>query len=218
MTIDLPGDPPPPPRVVDIGSDGCQLHWGMPWAPSVPLGMRFQGTVCFNDVEPAFPITMQAMSRAEAPSGRTYSFEFGLRDSVRDEFVQALMKTFNRRAAHRVKPDPLTAIKAVLSLKDGRYDTRGRIRDISGAGIAIIAEADADRNLAESDVLRVRIGLTTEPIPLDLEGKVVGRQVVPEGILYRLHFMLDRCSNDAEIRSRILEYVKQRQRDVIREA
>ena len=141
----------------------------------------------------------------------TYGFEIEVDGVDRDEYLAAIVSTFDRRAKLRVQTDPANSIRAVISPEGGRGEACGRVRDLSEGGISIVTDMVADEVLVGADILRVSVRLPTDSQPLELRAKVHARQSVTSGLLYRMEFLP--CSGeDATAENRLAEYVRARQR------
>lgn len=210
--VELPGIEVCDPEVIDVGTEACTLRWNRGVAPRLPVGRGIQGRVSFEDPTLAFLVRLRPTGRVDGGDGTTYRFEIEVHETDRDGYLQALVSTFDRRATLRVTADPTTSIRAIISLEDGRGDARGRIKDLSEDGISLITDTCADEHLFAADILRVRVGLPTEPEPLELRARVLARQSVPGGLLYRLEFVHEPGSHVVE-RERLAQYVEARRRE-----
>lgn len=153
------------------------------------------------------------MLRVESLEDRSYRIQFHDTKDVESRLPSSLFQLFNRRASHRVSPDPEEPVPVIISPSEGSQ-TPGvaRMEDISATGIGIFVEGGVESELAAVAAVQLSFGLPPRNQPIEIAGEIRRRQLGSDGVSYGVQFDASTLEN-SPTEDEILTYVMRRQRE-----
>lgn len=133
---------------------------------------------------------------------------------VPDEAERALAPVVNARGAVRVHLDEDHAVQVVLRVREREEEetkeiepTIARLVDLSGLGLSVLVDAEAEARFAGCEEIAVALTLPDEGVPMELPGTIRYRQLTAEGIKYGIHFRPSAAAGFSNLRERIYRFV-----------
>ncbi len=178
--------------VIQVGVESVVVEFPRSAAPTLPLAQLFH--VAFTGAGLELPVEVPAtiVRRDENPLSRSYRLALDPAAGVE------LHRAFLGRRVPRVRPEQSFAVEIRSPVGDDTF--RGRVHDISSAGVSIVVDSADEQNLYRLGAVRLCFSLPGDQDSLVFTGMIRHRRFEDGEIRYGIEFYRDRSADfDANI-------------------
>lgn len=204
-------------QISNLDAHGVSAFFDQVAAPSLPIGL---GTV-ISLVSPNLPrpveVSAVVVGRSEGWQRRRYGFQFQGDMMLSHDRLRELV---NRRGAFRVTPRGGDDVDVRVSSvgDDPRELAIGRLTDVSGTGMGLLALPDVDGSLAGREYVEVSFALPGGSGSTVMLARIVTRYLEGRFVRFGLRFDGQRTPDFRGQQKQIFRYVVRRQQqDIQRE-
>lgn len=211
VALSIADGSPVPGRIISLNFFGVAIGFPRGEMPPIPLGLEQTATFSSPQLRRPIDVRVRALSRVDEDDIHRYDFDYVNQNELKSLLPGALFRLFNQRKAYRVEPDEKTPISVTVKTcrDDGVREIICQLVDISGTGVALLLDQDAEVALAATDEVALTFNLPNYPRAFRLEARIRHRRVVSNRIRVGLEFV------DGE-QEAIVDYVMQRQREELK--
>lgn len=196
--------------LVDLSSAGARVFIDQRFDPIFGIGEPLYLHLVSRSRQEPFVAAAVVRDRTEVEGGRAYAFVFvdplGLSNDVPPEMAKLL----NHRADFRVEPDPSQPIEITVSVDGKTMEKKGRIRNISTAGMSFTADLSLESDLTKIRHIHVAFELPDTIETILMHARIRHRYLKAAGICYGVFFLVD--EKTAHHQQAISAFVSSRQR------
>ena len=215
VTIPNPDGSPFSGRLVNVSAAGAGEFFLTPDCPTLAVGQEIELVFASEHLTAPVTVAARVRHRVEEEDVRHYGFQFIEIDQVDAQLSPGLREIFNRQRALRVPPDPKSPVRVVLERDPGEPRVEVRLANLSATGAGLRLEPETESTLAKTSTVRISLCLPDCGEPVNMTGNIRHRRLFGAEIHYGIEFDPDLSENFARQQRAIINYVMQRQREML---
>ena len=167
------------------------------------------------------PLVMQAevLSRRDFKGGCRLHLRWTRPEEFKYQLTNRLQRTFNRRKAYRVPPDPNEPVTALIGAQKGSsqegYTIEPDVIEVAAGGLTIELQAGAETRLATLSKMNLALTIPGQESALILEVWLRHRFLFGRSVRYGLQYVLSESKEYEAAIEAIVDYVLKRQREIL---